>query len=125
MGIVVHSPFSGRPVKVRDQDVGRAVRDEEGRIFYVLVKSGGEGHYGAITRAGGEKDEARYDQMLAKMNRAKDTGDRLSYQQIHDNTGGRRLSLGKALLLLGVLAAAVGGYLYATGALGSFFSGSP
>ena len=33
MPIVINSPFSGKPVKIRDQDVGRAVKDEEGRIF--------------------------------------------------------------------------------------------
>ena len=52
MPIVVPSPHSGQPVKVRDEDVGRAVRDETGRIFYVLPKSDGDGYYGAVTRTG-------------------------------------------------------------------------
>ena len=57
MTITVPSPHSGRPVKVREQDVGRAVRDEEGRIFYVLPKRESEGYYGASTRTGSDKDE--------------------------------------------------------------------
>src|SRR5690606_29595340 len=67
MPIVVHSPFSGRPVKIRDEDVGRAVRDEENRIFYVLERSDGSGHYGAPTRSGNPRDEQRYDELVAKM----------------------------------------------------------
>ena len=39
MPITIFSPHSGNQVKVRDQDAGRAVKDEEGRIFYVLPKS--------------------------------------------------------------------------------------
>ncbi len=59
MSIEVNSPFNGQPVKIRPQDVGKAVRDSEGRIFYALPKSDGSGYYGAMTKAGGEKDEQR------------------------------------------------------------------
>ena len=57
MSITVNSPHSGRPVMVRPQDIGRAVRDEEGRIFYVLAKSDGSGHFGSRTRQCDEKQE--------------------------------------------------------------------
>lgn len=57
--LVVHSPHSGRPVKVREQDVGRAVRDETGRIFYVLTKADGSGYYGSKTRSGAANKEPR------------------------------------------------------------------
>lgn len=67
MPIIVNSPYSGQPVKLRDQDVGRAVRDEENRVFYVLERSDGSGYYGAMTRQGGLKDEQRYDEMAGKM----------------------------------------------------------
>ena len=50
MAITVDSPYSGKPVKVREQDVRRAVRDEEGRIFYVLPRPDGSGFFGSKTR---------------------------------------------------------------------------
>ncbi len=50
MAITVDSPYSGKPVKVREQDVRRAVRDEEGRIFYVLPRPDGSGFVGSKTR---------------------------------------------------------------------------
>jgi hypothetical protein len=110
MPIMVNSPYSGRPVKVRDQDIGRAVRDEEGRIFYVLKRSDGKGFYSSPTRAGGPKDEARYLEMEQKMATAQDTGARLTeaqLKQVHDATGkargkGRRLAY--ILLLIIILA---------------------
>ena len=54
---IVHSPHSGRPVQVREQDAGRAVRDETGRIFYVLPKADGNGYYGSKTRNSGAAEE--------------------------------------------------------------------
>ncbi len=65
MPLIIHSPFSGKPVKVRDEDVGRAVRDENRRIFYVIQRPDGEGYYGSPTRHGGEKELARYDELVA------------------------------------------------------------
>jgi hypothetical protein len=83
MSIEVQSPFSGRPVKIRPQDVGKAVRDEEGRIFYVLPKRDGSGYYGAPTRAGGQRDEqraARYEQRMAE---ARQVNQARSEAQVH------------------------------------------
>ena len=82
MSIEVSSPFSGRPVKIRPQDVGKAVRDEEGKMFYVLPKRDGTGYYGAPTKAGGERDEqraARYEQRMAE---AKKVNEERSKDQI-------------------------------------------
>jgi hypothetical protein len=59
MAITIYSPYNSQPVEVREQDVGRAVKDGEGRTFYVLAKSDGTGYYGAMTRMGGQKDEDR------------------------------------------------------------------
>ena len=108
MAIIVHSPHDGYPVKVRDQDLGRAIRDNEGRIFYAVPRSDGNGYYGALTRKGSEKDEQRYVNMLDKMGRAKEVGAQMSAEQIHDATG-KTSSRGPMrwailILLLGLLA---------------------
>ncbi len=66
MPFVIHSPFDGTPVKIRDKDIGRAIRDKENRIFYVIPNSNGEGYYSAMTRQGGLKDEQRYARMMEK-----------------------------------------------------------
>jgi len=109
MGIVVNSPHSGRPVKVRDQDVGRAVKDEEGRIFYVLPKSDGSGHYGALTRAGGERDEQRAAEMDQRSGESKSSGAEATAQQLHDARGKRRKNrmLLIVIVVLALLAVAV------------------
>ncbi len=59
MAIIVYSPFNGQPVKVREADVGRAIRDADGRFFYVLPRGDGKGHYGSPTRRGGPEHELR------------------------------------------------------------------
>jgi FKBP-type peptidyl-prolyl cis-trans isomerase len=87
MAMIVHSPHDGQAVKVRDQDLERAIRDREGRIFYAVKRSDGQGYYGALTRKGSAKDEQRYLDMLEKMQRARDVGAQRSAQQIHDATG--------------------------------------
>jgi hypothetical protein len=46
---------------VRAQDAGRALRDEAGRVFYVLPARRG-GYYGSTTRTGGPAEEERYRQ---------------------------------------------------------------
>ena len=89
MAITVNSPYSGKPVKVRDQDVKRAVRDEEGRIFYVLPKSDGSGFFGSMTRAGGEKEERRAAAAQAKADQMAEQATRVQ-QAPHDSTGRRR-----------------------------------
>ncbi len=66
MSITVHSPFSGKPVRIRDEDVGRSVRDDAGRVFYVVNRTDGTGYFGSPTRHGNEKDQARYDQVVAR-----------------------------------------------------------
>lgn len=116
MAITVLSPHSGKPVKIRDQDVGRAVKDEEGRIFYALPRSDGKGHYGAITRAGGEKDEQRALAMEAKI------GDQKSYAKevlVHDARGRRRGSWRGKAVILGFTAVVLGlVYLFTLGPFG-------
>ena len=89
MPITVNSPYSGRPVKVRDQDVGRAVRDEDGRIFYVVPRASGEGFYAAPTRLGSEKDERRYDDLLDQLERS-ETLVAEQQQAVRDATGKKR-----------------------------------
>lgn len=87
MAIIVHSPHDGQPVKVRDQDLERAIRDGEGRIFYAVKRSDEQGYYGALTRKGSDKDEQRYLDMLEKMQTAREVGKQRSDEQIHDATG--------------------------------------
>ena len=112
MTIIVPSPHSGRPVKVRDQDVGRAVRDEAGRIFYIVPKHDGSGHYGALTRAGSLEDEHR----TATFSQAtsQEQPEPTDEAAPHDATGRRRsswrgkLMIGLLLLVLVVLAVLYG-----------------
>jgi len=111
MPITINSPYSGRPVKIRDQDIGRAVRDEEQRVFYVVPRSVGEGYYAAITRQGSPKDEQRYDAMQTKM----DTTQQQVVAQadaVHDATGRRKANPLARLMVMILLAAAlvVAGY---------------
>jgi FKBP-type peptidyl-prolyl cis-trans isomerase len=107
MPIVVRSPFSGQPVKIRDQDVGRAVRDEEGRVFYVVPFVDGSGFYGSPTRHGGPKEEDRYRRQLDKdttlTEYRKDTAPARP-EVVHDATGRRKTSPVRLLVLLVVLA---------------------
>jgi len=111
MPITIHSPYSGRPVKIRDQDIGRAVRDEEDRIFYVVPRASGDGYYAAPTRKGSDKDEQRYDAMQNKMDHVQ-TQVAKQHHAVHDATGRRRRSpiLRRLVLLLILALLAVGGY---------------
>lgn len=110
--ITVNSPYSGRPVRVREQDIGRAVRDEENRIFYVVPRSDGKGYYSAMTRKGSAREEQAYDEMAAKSVAAKVSGATQSARQIHDATGRRRSSLrGKLVILVLLLLVAALAYL--------------
>ncbi len=119
MPITVNSPFSGHPVKIRDADINRAVRDEEGRVFYVVQRASGDGYYSAPTRKGSAKDEQRYDDLAAKM--------AVAHQQataqvaaVHDATGRRRARPWlRVLILLAILAA------LAIGAWVIFLGGEP
>ncbi|MFW5682319.1 MAG: FKBP-type peptidyl-prolyl cis-trans isomerase [Phycisphaeraceae bacterium] len=107
MPVTVNSPYSGRPVKVRDQDVGRAVRDEDGRIFYVVPRSSGEGFYAAPTRKGSEKDEQRYDEMIEKMEQSEEQV-KGNLQSPRDATGRKRRRPVAVLVILLLLAALAG-----------------
>ncbi|MFW6060102.1 MAG: hypothetical protein ACODAQ_07960 [Phycisphaeraceae bacterium] len=101
MPMVVYSPYSGRPVKVRDEDVNRAIRDEEGRIFYVVQRSDGQGHYTAPTRQGSEKDEQRYMEMISKSAAAEQQKHKSTPAAMHDATGpGRRGGMGRLVRLI-------------------------
>jgi FKBP-type peptidyl-prolyl cis-trans isomerase len=115
MPITVLSPYSGRAIKARDQDVGRALRDEEGRIFYVVERPDGSGYYAAPTRKGSDKDLQRYDALHDKGETARQTHHDRSAEQVaaHDARGrGRRASpIRLALLLLLIALLAVGGYV--------------
>jgi len=97
MPITVFSPHSGRPVKVRDEDIGRAIRDEEGHIFYVVTKHDGKGFYASFTRKGSEKDEERYETLQRQHTQelAQAVGEALNDHiqpppTIHDATGRKR-----------------------------------
>ncbi len=101
--IVINSPYSGRPVKVREQDIGRAVRDEEGRIFYLVQRSDGQGYYSAMTRKGSAREQEAYDAMAAKGAVAKTSGAAESARQVHDATGRRRSSIRGKLVILALI----------------------
>lgn len=114
MSITVYSPFTGEPVNVRPQDVGRAVKDRSDHMFYVLARPDGRGHYAAPTKAGGQRDIDKYDAMLAKHQQAKDTGAMGSAAQIAAASRSRGSSGLKLKLILGliVLAAAAWAVLF-------------
>ena len=95
-------------MKIREQDVNRAVKDEEGRIFYVLPRSDGNGYYGATNRAGNPKEEQRALEMEAKQ--ARSGGQ--AKEQVHSAVGPGRKSSGgmvgkliKLVILLAILGA--------------------
>ncbi len=119
MWIEINSPHSGRPVRVRDKDIGRSVRDEDGRVFFVLPRTTGEGYYASFTRAGGADDERKYLAMLAKEEHAKATGEAITQQQIFDATGRRRSSWkGKLVILVLLLLVLLLVYLFTAGPFG-------
>jgi len=105
MGITVRSPHDGQPVKVRDQDLGRAVRDREGRIFYVLERSDGSGYYGAMTRTGSELDEKRAIEFEAKEGQ-REQQVASAHELVHDARGPGRPRRGKFVVLLLLLVVA-------------------
>ncbi len=115
MSLIVRSPFSGQPVKVRDQDVGRAVRDEEGRVFYVVPFADGNGFYASPTRNGGPKEEDRYRRMVEKdatlVEHRADTAPARP-RAVHDATGRRKASPVR-VVVFAVVAALLGGAGYA------------
>ena len=110
MPFVIHSPFDGQPVKIRDKDIGRAIRDKENRIFYVLPNSTGEGYYSAPTRQGGLKDEQKYQRMMEKTARtAKNVREEAA--ETLDATGtSRKKGKGKLVFLVLVVIVVIVGY---------------
>jgi hypothetical protein len=124
MPITVLSPFSGNPVKIRDQDLGRAVRDEAGRIFYVLEKPDGSGYYAAPTRAGGPKDFHRYAALESKTSVARDNT-REQVEAVHDATGKRRGASGKLLVVIFLLILAALAWAVTKGPLKDYFNWQP
>ena len=101
MEIVVKSPHNGRPVKVREQDVGRAVRDDEGHIFYVLARGAKDGYFGSMTRGG--SGPGRPEGATAKASVVQEASDTTVP---HDATGKDRSKLPAGLLIMIVLGTA-------------------
>ena len=121
---VVRSPHDGREVKVRDKDVGRSVRDGEGRIFYVLEKEDGSGRYGSLTRQGGPEQEAAYDQLLAKEGHTQALAEEATERVVHDARGKPRSTLkGKLILLIIIGALAAAGWAVTMGPLKGLLGG--
>lgn len=113
--VTILSPYSGRPVKIREHDLGRALRDEQGRVFYV-VEDSEHGRYAARTRKGSDKDLRRYRQIeagVAKLDDAPHVDDGAS-RQVHDATGSKRRNpVGLVVVLVIVaIAVAAAGYVY-------------
>lgn len=114
MSFTIHSPHSGQPVKVREQDLGRAIRDEGGRLFYVVQRAEGEGHYGSLTRKGSAQDETRYDNHEWKLSpQEQDTATQpTETSQAHDATGRRQPTTKRLVVATFVLVALLaGGYV--------------
>jgi len=112
VSITVQSPYSGRPVKVRDEDVGRAVRDEEGRIFFVLPNPESGGHFGSRTRSGKQRPQAVTpdpDVSLSPSSAASE----VDLDQCHDATGEQRSCVrGKLVIVVLIIIMAVLVYLF-------------
>lgn len=117
MAILVHSPYSGHQVKVRDEDIERAIRDPQGKVFYVVEREGGKGHYASPTRKGSPRDEAKYDELLAKIESGELVPEHDETEQapaVHDATGKRKLVSSSKLLIfiLAIIVALVVVYFY-------------
>lgn len=70
MSIEVRSPYSGETVKIMPKDVGKAVKDRDGRVFYVL-EDGEGGYYPSMNRSGegaakAQGDHARMEERMAE-----------------------------------------------------------
>ena len=104
MPIVINSPYSGRPIKVRDQDIGRAIRDENGRIFYVVQRRDAGGFYAAPTRHGSVKDEQNYLDLLANPTLDQEqAAPGISSLRMHDATGRARTGRRWLALWIGLI----------------------
>ncbi len=113
MPITILSPYSGKPVKVRDQDVGRAIRDEERRIFYIVEGADGKGPYASMTRNGSDRDLERYRKLEAGTAQVAEHARATAQQPVHDATGRKRRNpVGLLLVVLVLLALAGAAYVY-------------
>ena len=109
--IYVNSPHDNNPVKVLEKDIGRAVKDNEGRTFYVLPKSDGSGYFGAFSRADAAKEEADALHRESQEQRAAEAAAAPVHVVGHSQRSG-----GKMLILLILLALIAGGiYLWYSG----------
>ncbi len=115
MSIEVLSPYNGQPVKIRPQDVDRAIRDVEGRLFYALPRSDGTGYYGAMTRAGGQKDELRDTNYRMKLAQGRKKTDAHNVQVLRTERGKAKSRKWIGRLVLLALAAAAAYYLFRHG----------
>ena len=116
MSLVVYSPYSGAAVKIRNEDIGRSVKDPDGRIFYVVANGDAGDCYAAKTRKGTPEDLAL---ALSNEENAKLNPESVHSKSIHDATGSKRkLNSGKlfviVLLLIGASVMAYG-YIYGPG----------
>jgi len=96
---------------VREQDLGRAIRDEEGRVFYV-VEDDEHGRYAARTRKGSDKDLERYRALQSKIATLEGEPKARTNAPAFDATGKKRRNPAGIFLLLVVLLAAAGAYVY-------------
>lgn len=112
--VTILSPYSGRPVKVREQDLGRALRDEQGRVFYI-IEDPEHGRYAARTRKGSPKDLQRYREVESNAAKLDTDPDRpaATNLQAHDATGKKRRNpVGLLVVVLLLAAVAALGYVY-------------
>jgi len=115
--IQVNSPYDNNPVKVLEKDIGRAVKDGEGRTFYVLPKSDGSGYFGAISRADPGKEEADAVHRETKQARADASAATTGHLIDHGPRGGGLGKVVKWVLLIGLVGMAC--YLWYTGKFSS------
>ncbi|MEQ9460944.1 MAG: hypothetical protein RIG82_08340 [Phycisphaeraceae bacterium] len=115
MSIKVRSPYSGVEVAVRSEDVGRALRDESGRVFYVIARGAGGGCYGSKVRAGSESDEAQARRWAEGESLPVSSGG----AAVHDarGSGGRRSSAGWVVAVLVIVLLAGGWWVWRSGVL--------
>ncbi len=110
MSIEVRSPYSGEMVKIMPKDVGKAVKDADGRVFYVL-EDGEGGHYPSMTRSGEGSAKAQGDHA-----RTEDRmGEHQAAARARDATSkGKKPSKGYLLymIIVGVLIVAGWAFIY-------------
>ena len=116
--VTLLSPYTGRPVVVREQDLGRAIRDDQGKVFYV-VEDPEHGRYASMTRKGSPKDLQRYRALQSgeapanNGSAAPKTPATSGHANAYDATGKRRRNpVGIVILLLVIALVAAGLFVY-------------